>query len=82
MLVAASGEPALEGVEAELDLRAPVTRLVFVGGGLTLLAPLADDHSEWTVERAFESACSSRARLTSVDRDDGWRTLVDRVAEG
>jgi 3-isopropylmalate dehydrogenase len=81
VLVATAGEPALETVESELDLRARVTRLVFAGGGFTLLAPLADDLSEWTVARAFESACSSRARLASVDRDEGWRQLVDTVAE-
>jgi 3-isopropylmalate dehydrogenase len=81
VLVAAAGEPALETVESELDLRARITRLVFAGGGFTLLAPLADDLGEWTVERAFDSACSSRARLASIDRDEGWRLLVDSVAE-
>ncbi len=41
ILVAAAGEPALDGVEAELDLRARVTRVAFAGGNLTLLAPTA-----------------------------------------
>jgi 3-isopropylmalate dehydrogenase len=82
VLVAAAAEPMLENVESELDLRAQVTRIVFAGGGFTLFAPTRNDLSQWTVERAFESACSSRAQLASIDSDDAWRTLVDRVAEG
>jgi 3-isopropylmalate dehydrogenase len=81
VLVAAAGEPALEGVESELDLRAQVTRLVFAGGGFTLLTPLGEDLAGWTIERAFESARSSRARLASVDHDEAWQQQVDAVAE-
>lgn len=81
ILVASAGEPALDGVEAELDLRARVTRVAFAGGGLTLLAPVATDLDEWTVRRAFDAACAQRAHLASVDQDASWRELVDRVAE-
>ncbi len=81
VLVAAAGEPALGGVESELDLRGAVTHVVFAGGGFTLFSPLADDLGEWTVERAFESALARRARLASVDHDGAWRRLVDDVAD-
>lgn len=80
ILVAASGEPALDGVEAELDLRTRVTRATFPGGGLTLLTPLAAEAGEWTVRRAFAAACQEGGRLTTVDQDAAWSELVDRVA--
>jgi len=81
ILVAAAGEPALDGVEAELDLRARATRVAFAGGGLTLLSPLAADLDEWTLRRAFDTARAQRAHLASVAQDGAWRALVERVAQ-
>ena len=82
VLVAVDGDPALEDVESELDLRAEVTRVRFgTRGDVRLLHPLGADASEWTVERAFEIARSSRARLASVDEDGRWRELVDEAAD-
>jgi 3-isopropylmalate dehydrogenase len=81
VLVAVDGEPALADVESELDLRAAVTRVRFgARGDVRLLYPLSSDLSEWTVEKAFEIARSSRARLASVDEDGGWRELVTDAA--
>lgn len=80
ILVAAVGEPALEGVEAELDLRARVTRVAFAGGGLTLLSPCAAEAEEWTVRRAFAMARARKGRLASVDQDGSWQALVEAVA--
>jgi 3-isopropylmalate dehydrogenase len=81
VLVAASEEPALAGVVAELDLGARVTRVRAAGQvDVSVLAPLADDAAEWTVERAFETAVAGSARLVSVASDSGWRSLVERVS--
>jgi 3-isopropylmalate dehydrogenase len=81
VLVAAAREPALEGVESELDLRASVIRVRFAARGeLTVLSPLADEAAAWTVDRAFEIARSSHGRVASVGSDPGWRSLVDDVA--
>jgi 3-isopropylmalate dehydrogenase len=81
VLVAVDGEPALADVESELDLRAAVTRVRFgARGDVRLVYPLAGDASEWTVEKAFQIARSSRARLASVDEDGVWRDLVDEAA--
>jgi len=78
VLVAAVGEPALGGVESELDLRARVTQVLFRGGELTLLSPL-DGAESWTVERAFDLARRRSGRLVSVDQDARWASLVDEA---
>jgi 3-isopropylmalate dehydrogenase len=80
VLVAAAREPALEGVESELDLRATATRVCLARRGeLTLLSPLDDDARAWTVDRAFELARASRGRVASVGDGPAWRELVDRA---
>ena len=82
VLVAVDGEPVLAEVESELDLRAAVTRVRFgARGDVRLVYPLSPDLSEWAVEKAFEIACSSRARLASVNEDGGWRELVTDAAD-
>lgn len=82
VLVAAAEEPELDEIEAELDLRAAVTRICFPpDGDLTLLSPLSESLAEWTVEKAFAIARERRAHLTSVEPDDRWRELVARVAD-
>src|SRR5581483_8275860 len=79
VLVAALDEPALAGVESELDLRARLTRVVHRRGAFTLLSPAGADSERWTVERAFAVARRSRGRLASVDPDDAWAALADDV---
>jgi 3-isopropylmalate dehydrogenase len=81
VLVAAAREETLEDVETELDLRAAVTRLRFGSRAtVSLLSPLIEDAAEWTIERAFAIACSSRGRVASVYGDRGWRDLLEEVA--
>ena len=80
VLVAAVGEPALGGVESELDLRARVTHVLYRAGELTLLSPL-DGAESWTVERAFELARRRSGRLVSVDQDGRWAAVVDEAAD-
>jgi 3-isopropylmalate dehydrogenase len=80
-VLVAVDEPILSDVEAELDLRAAVTRVRFgPQGDVRLIHPLSADTSEWAIGKAFEIARSSRAKLTSVDEDGSWRELVDEAA--
>ena len=77
ILVAAAGAPALAGVESELDLHARIDRVVFrPRGAITVLSPLGEASLEWTLERAFDVARSSRARVTSVGGDARWGWLL------
>jgi isocitrate/isopropylmalate dehydrogenase len=66
VLVGPGGE-ALDPLEAELDVRASLTRLRFDDRyELSLLAPADDDDWEWTLRRAIRIASGSRARLAVV----------------
>jgi 3-isopropylmalate dehydrogenase len=81
VLVAAADEPALAGVESELDLQARVDRVGFAQRRvLTILSPLAETALEWTIERAFDIAVSSRARVTSVGGDSHWSWILGAEA--
>jgi 3-isopropylmalate dehydrogenase len=81
ILVASAQEPALAGVESELDLHARVDRVVFAPrGGITVLSPLGEAGPEWTLARAFRVARSSRARVTSVGGDEAWRSAFGAEA--
>jgi 3-isopropylmalate dehydrogenase len=83
ILVAATNEPALSGVESELDLHARVDRVVFgTRGVLTLLSPLDDDSLAWTLVRAFRLARTSRARVTVVGADVAWKPFVEAAFKG
>jgi 3-isopropylmalate dehydrogenase len=76
ILVASAGEPALAGVESELDLDTRIERIAFgERHAVTVLSPLANDAVEWTLARAFDVACSSRAHIVSVGGDDRWAEL-------
>lgn len=81
VLVAATGEPALEGVKAELDLTWRITRVRLADGRIAVVSPLADDARALAVERALALACSRRACVTSVGSSAGWRDLVDAAAD-
>jgi 3-isopropylmalate dehydrogenase len=81
VLVAGAAEPALEGVKAELDLAASVTRVLREDTGqLTLFAPLEDAAAGWTLERAFACARAARGRLVSVSVTPHWQDLVAEEA--
>lgn len=81
VLVAGSMEPALDGIKAELDLAAQVTRLLLDGGGtLTILAPLHASTEDWTIERAFLTARSRAGRLACVGVSAGWSHRIEAHA--
>jgi 3-isopropylmalate dehydrogenase len=79
VLVADAADPALGGVEPDLDLRASLTQVLVERGDLALLTPSGPDADGWTVERAFELARRRRGRVVSVDHDAEWAALVDEV---
>jgi isocitrate/isopropylmalate dehydrogenase len=67
VLVGPGGEP-LDALEAELDVRASVTRIRFdEREELTLIAPVDDGSWSWTLARAAAIAEGSRGRITLVD---------------
>jgi isocitrate/isopropylmalate dehydrogenase len=81
VLVAGDAAPALDGLRAELDLGAQVTRVLDEAGEATAFAPLHDEASDWTVERAFATARARSGRLTSVGVTRDWTSLVERHAD-
>lgn len=82
-ILLAGTDPALDGVEADLDLRAAVARVLVPGlVDLCIVSPLGDvGDGEWAVERAFELACTRRGRVTVVGGDESRRELVVWLAE-
>jgi isocitrate/isopropylmalate dehydrogenase len=73
ILVASAGEPALAGVESGLALDARVGRVAYgPRKQVTILSPLVEDALEWTLARAFDVACASRAHVVSVGGDERW----------
>jgi isocitrate/isopropylmalate dehydrogenase len=86
VLVAAKSDAALMALEADLDLRASVSRVRYEGRAeLSILAPLGADAWEWTLERAFALACESRGRITLVGVDETWESaasLLERRHDG
>jgi len=81
ILVASSSQPALEGVKAGLDLAASVTRMrLRPRGDVTAFAPLVDGAEDWTIERAFTTACERDGRLASVAVSASWRARVELAA--
>jgi len=81
ILVAAAREPALAGVESELDLHARVDRVAFAPRGeISVFSPLGESAVEWTVEHAFTAARSRRAQVCSVGGDNRWNSVLRAVA--
>lgn len=81
VLVADAEEPALGGVVAELELQARVAEVRVRGrASVRVIAPLAEEASEWTAHRAFRSALARSARLVAVAPDPRFARLVDEVA--
>jgi 3-isopropylmalate dehydrogenase len=81
MLVAATREPALEVLKAELDLRWRITRVCARGSELAVVSPLVDDAVELAVDSAFRLAFSRRARLTAVGSSAPWQDVLAGAAE-
>jgi isocitrate/isopropylmalate dehydrogenase len=83
VLVGPGGEP-LDPLEAELDVRAAVTRIRFDDRPeLTVLAPVRDEAWSWTLGRAVAMARASRGRLTLAGVDDHWaEDAAEAVRDG
>lgn len=83
VLIAATREPALEGVKAELDLTWRVTRVrLSREGDVALVSPVAEDAEQLAIERAFRLARERRAKVTSVGTSQEWFTAVQAATEG
>jgi len=81
ILVATANEPALAGVESDLDLHARVDRVVFPPRGVvSVVSPLGESAPREALAEAFAAARASRARVVSVGGDADWRTLLDAEA--
>lgn len=82
VLVAARSDAALTTLEADLDLRASISRVRFEGRAeLSILAPLGVDAWQWTLGRAFTLACASRARITLVGVDESWESEAENLEQ-
>ena len=81
ILVAAGNEPALAGVESELDLQTRVDRVVYKPrGAVTMVSPLGETATHSALRRAFDVARSSRGHVTAIGGDGSWRTLLEAEA--
>ena len=81
ILVAAGNEPALAGVESELDLQTRVDRVVYKPrGAVTMVSPLGETATHSAVRRAFDVARSSRGHVTAIGGDASWRALLEAEA--
>jgi 3-isopropylmalate dehydrogenase len=81
MLVAATREPALEVLKAELDLRWRITRVCTRGSELAVVSPLPDDAVQVAADSAFRLAFSRRARLTAVGVSPAWLAALGASAD-
>ena len=82
VLIAATREPALEGVKAELDLTWRVTRVRLTrAGDVALVSPVAEDAELVAIERAFRLARERRAKVTSVGTGETWFAAVQAATE-
>src|SRR5712692_8701108 len=77
ILVAATREPALDGVKADLDLTWRIMRVHSTpAGDLAVVSPLVDDAAAYAVERAFQLARARRGQVATVAESQAWRALV------
>jgi 3-isopropylmalate dehydrogenase len=81
ILAATIDRKLLEALEEELDLRAAVARVRLGGAAVTFFAPLGHDAWEWTLDRAFRAAESSRASVTLIGSEDGWSDHAEAAFE-
>ncbi len=81
ILVGSANEPALAGVESELDLRMRVDRVAYgMRSTVTMLSPLGPGGVRGVFRRALEIARSSRGRVASVGGDASWRRKLENEA--
>jgi 3-isopropylmalate dehydrogenase len=74
-------DTAMQGLAAELDLRARVVRVRSGMSDVVVVSPFGADAERWAVERAFQLAGTRRGSVTAVGLDSRWRELVDAEAE-
>ncbi|MFN2628172.1 MAG: isocitrate/isopropylmalate family dehydrogenase [Gaiellaceae bacterium] len=83
VLVASEDGAQLETLEEELDLRASIVRVRFDRSAeLSVVAPLRADAWDWTLERSFDLARESRARISLVDVDNGRAAALEARHDG
>jgi hypothetical protein len=83
VFVSSPGDPAFDGVKADLDLTWRVSRVHNeVRGDLVVVEPVGYGTDELAIARAFQLAAARRARLTSVGSTPVWTELVVAEANG
>jgi 3-isopropylmalate dehydrogenase len=81
-VLVAGSDPTFEGVEADLDLRAVLARVVAPGlADLCVVGALDGEAEEWAVGRAVELASSRRGRITAVGSERSRGEHLARAAE-
>jgi 3-isopropylmalate dehydrogenase len=80
-VLVAGADPAVGGVEADLDLTTGIARVLLPGRLDLCLVSYLGGSDEWTVERAFELACTRRGRLAVVANGGHLSRLVGRFAD-
>ncbi len=81
VLVAATKEPALEGVKAQLDLLWRAQRVLASPGDLVIVSPLVPEAEALAARRAFEIAVSRRAHVGVVGSGPVWERIVGKERE-
>jgi 3-isopropylmalate dehydrogenase len=82
IFVSSPGDPAFDGVKADLDLSWRVSRVHNAArGDLLVVEPIGYGTEELAIARAFRIAAARRARLTSVGSDSEWSELVAAEAD-
>jgi 3-isopropylmalate dehydrogenase len=80
ILVAATREPALDGVIADLDVTWRINRVLMAGKrNVAIVSPLRDEAPEHALQRAFRLACSHRARVTAIGSDHAWLAALEQA---
>jgi 3-isopropylmalate dehydrogenase len=77
ILVASPGNPALEGVKADLELAWRVARVQFGSGkDIVVAGPVGDWANSIALARAFSSTAARRGRVLCVGESADWRAAV------
>jgi 3-isopropylmalate dehydrogenase len=78
ILVATPGEPAFEGVKADLALAWRIARVhVKPAGDVVIAGPVGNWANSIALGRAFSCAASRRGRLVSVGESKKWRAALE-----
>ena len=80
-VLVAGADPAVDGVEADLELTTGVARVRVPGRADLCFVSYLGEADEWTVERAFELARTRRGKLAFVTSGPEVTRLVSRQSE-